>query len=202
MDVEIGRGMVNASRDYMSRSFSQISFTPFKPFFTLTHTYILKKILLILFPFRTHLFTTNLSNPDLYIPLMSLLTHILFTGLQYNFRPEKIGIVLTRCLTLEIFLLVAVKLIGYFFDTDIRALEFIAFSGYKFVTVLCLRLVRVRYLWMAWRMYLAGAYFFFLTRSLKVWIEGSGCRRRKVYFLFIVVFIEVCTIFIYGLNIK
>lgn len=196
MDVEIGRGMVNASRDYMSKSISQISLNPFKPFFSITHAYIFKKVLLILFPFRTHLFTTNIANPDLYIPLMSLLTHILLSGLRHSFRPDKVGFILTRCVTYEIVLVVAVRLIGYFLDTDIRALEFLSFSGYKFVVVICIRLVWMQYVWVVWRVYLLAAFFFFLSRSLKIWIDGSGCRRKKVYFLFIVVFIEVLTILV------
>lgn len=201
MDLEIGKGMVNVGKDYVNKSFETVNFKTIKPYFDVTNTYILKKIMLIIFPFKTQNWNTKQTHPDLYIPLMSFLTYILLTGfflgLKHEFTPEKLSIVFTKQLTYEGILGVVVKTVGYFMDvTELSFIDFVCFSGYKFVIVLFLLMVNIKYVKVLWRIYLFLAFFFFLSRSLKAKMCMTRNRRRKIYFLLIIVILEMFLVFL------
>lgn len=201
MDLEIGKGVVNVGKDYVNKGFENVNFRTIKPYFDINNEYIIKKIMLIICPFRTKNWNSKLTNPDLYIPLMSFLTYILITGfflgLKHEFTPEKLSIVFTKLLTYEAILGMIVKMVGYFMDiTELGFFDFICYSGYKFVVVLFLMMVNVRYVKILWRLYLFIAFFFFLSRSMKAKMNMTKGRRRKIYFLFIVVILEMFLVFV------
>lgn len=204
MNSEIGKGVMSMSKDYVHKNIEKVNFQKLKPYFKITNKYILAKIILILFPFNKTSWSKEnekLQSPDLYIPLMSFLTFILLNGIllgvKSQFTPEKLTILFTRCLTYEFIFAILVKLTGYFFDiNEIGFLDFLSFSGYKYVVVMLL-MVRIKYLRIFYMVYLYSAFFFFLSRCLKRCVFSShGHRRRKIYFLFITVFLEVFLVFL------
>ncbi|KAM0687796.1 Protein transport protein yif1 [Conglomerata obtusa] len=202
MDSEIRRSVVNAGKDYVHKGLNAVNTKALHRYFEINNTIVLQKLFLIIFPFNkdwTHGHRT--SKPDLYIPLMSFLTYILLTGIQLKpFSPETLSMIFTRCLLYEILFVTIVKLTAYFMDVgEIRFLDFICYSGYKFVVILIKNCVKVRFLSILWSFYLYAAFFFFLSRSLKGVVVGEGgLRRGKIYFLFVTVFLEVFLVFLLG----
>lgn len=204
MEMRLGKEVVNAGKEYVSRSVRGISFHKLRPYFNVSNTYVLRKLLLLVFPFKNkdwdtilHM-TGSLAQPDLYIPIMGFITYILAKGLSFGmrseFRPEKLGLVATRSLFLEALFVVTSKLAAYFIDiVDLNALDVVAFSGYKYVIIVLMFLLRVRFFTFFLKIYLNLAFFFFLSRSMKGLVFGSSAthKKRKVYFLFMTVFMQI-----------
>ncbi|EJW02812.1 hypothetical protein EDEG_02808 [Edhazardia aedis USNM 41457] len=159
----------------------------------------------------------NKTDPDLYIPLMSLFTYILLMctnfGLQQKFTPEFITKTFIRCLSYEIIQAILVSLISYFMEIlEISILDFLSFSGYKFVIILILQIIKQFFgasfgfkngkIFKLFKIlcngYFYSAFFFFLSRSLKakIAIKGRVDRRKVIYFLFITVFMEMLVVFL------
>ena len=210
MDVRLGKEVVNVGREYVNKNMQKINFEKLQPYFNISNMYIFRKLLLITVPFKnrdwdTVLHTTgSLTHPDLYIPIMSFLTYILFKGLSLgmrnSFSPEKLGLVATRSLFLEFMFISVSKLIGYFIDVPrLRVLDMLAFSGYKYFIIVLMFLMRIPVVTFLAKIYLNLAFFFFLSRSMKGVVFGSGPshRKRKVYFLFVTVFMQVLIVLLH-----
>jgi hypothetical protein len=211
MEMRLGKEVVNAGREYMSRSVRGISFHKLHPYFNVSNTYVLRKLLLLIFPFKNKDWDTilhktgSLAHPDLYIPIMGFITYILAKGLLFGirseFRPEKLGLVATRSLFLEGMFVLISKLVAYFIDIlDLNTLDMVAFSGYKYVIIVLMFLLRMRFLTFFLKIYLNLAFFFFLSRSMKGIVFGSSPahKKRKVYFLFMTVFMQIMIVVLHS----
>lgn len=203
MEITIGKEVVNAGREYVNKNMSVLSYDLFKPYFRVDNEYIVKKLILILFPFNVREWDQGgrVTTPDLYIPLMSFITHILMRGitmgLRKDFRPEKLGLVATRGLFLELVFLLVSRVSAYFVDVKFNLCDMISFSGYKyFIIVLMHVFCRYRIVILI-KLYLNIAFFFFLSRSFKniVFDDNNRVNRnRKVYYLFTTVFMQICIV--------
>jgi len=139
-----------------------------RSYFDINNKYVLKKLLKIVFPFAKsdpNLSTTSgfdqsdygmstgsedhhmkrLLSPDLYIPLMALMTFILVVclarGIGQEFRPELISNYTINCLLFAILEMLLYKFILLIVRVKtLSSLDLIAFLNYKFVG-LCVILV-------------------------------------------------------------
>ncbi|CAH0400677.1 unnamed protein product [Chilo suppressalis] len=123
-------------------------------YFAVDTRYVLRKLMLILFPFTHKEWMLkydqespvqprfDLNAPDLYIPAMGYVTYILLTGfilgLQHRFSPEQISIQASSALAYIIFemLMYLVTLYITNTSTNLRTLDLLAFSGYKYVVMI------------------------------------------------------------------
>ncbi|KAM0677249.1 Protein transport protein yif1 [Binucleata daphniae] len=199
MSSHLSKSVMNVGKDYVNKGLTAVDTKHLHPYFQINNSIVINKIFLIVFPFKTDWSTkSKINRPDMYIPLMAFLTYILLSGVQNMYTPEKMSLIFTRCLFYEICFVSLVKLVAYFMDIlEIGYIDFFCYSGYKFVVILLKNMVRFKYVKIVWQIYLYCAFFFFLSRSLKSAVVGdSGYEKRKVYFLFITVFLEVFLVFL------
>ena len=142
-----------------------VSISALKHYFNVTTIYVLRKLVLVLFPWRhkpwsrqqrpsaggqsdqsnySYYFLPpreDINSPDMYIPVMAVVTYILLStllaGLRGAFHPEVMGSTFGYALFVvfsEIFIL---KMGTYFLSitNESQLLDLIAYSGYKFVGV-------------------------------------------------------------------
>ncbi|WWD20727.1 hypothetical protein CI109_105203 [Kwoniella shandongensis] len=194
--------------------------------FSVTNSYVFNKLRLILFPWRHKPWSRqvrrsaengamegwqpprdDINAPDLYIPTMALVTYTLLSalasGLQSRFHPEVLGVSLSKALAVVIIEFCAIKLGCYLLDVrggGASGVELIGYGGYKFVGIIVTILVGLlglgRMVSIGVFVYMFGANFFFLLRSLKyvllpdasvsssVTTLSHAQRTRRVQFLF------------------
>ncbi|KAI9375841.1 ER to Golgi transport protein Yif1 [Aspergillus egyptiacus] len=189
-----------------------VSIPALKHYFNVSNSYVINKLALVLFPWRhkpwsrqqTRLTTAatgpdgqisqqqyssmflpprdDLNSPDMYIPVMALVTYILLSamlaGFRGNFHPELLGATTTTAIAVIVFEIICLKLATYILSisNDSQLLDLVAYSGYKFVGII-VTLVASEVMtpgrgtggWVGWVVFiytfLANA--FFLLRSLK-----------------------------------
>jgi hypothetical protein len=141
-----------------------------KPFFAVTNTYVLRKLSILLNPWRHAPWSRqstsrssssrpgesetiylppreDLNAPDMYIPLMSFVTYILLSSLLYGlsgtFHPELLGYTASSAMGSVVFELVVLKLGCYLLSIgNSQLLDCMAYSGYKFVGVIVIILAK------------------------------------------------------------
>ncbi|MCJ1228234.1 hypothetical protein MMC12_004895 [Toensbergia leucococca] len=167
MGFQVGKSAVMAGQEYMEQNINRyVSVGALKHYFNVTTPYVLRKLLLVLFPWRhkpwsrqqrtastgtqdsntySYYFLAprdDLNSPDMYIPVMAFVTYILIStllaGLRGAFHPEVMGLTATAA-----FAVVVVEILGLKFGTyilsisnDSQLLDLVAYSGYKFVGVI------------------------------------------------------------------
>ncbi|KAI1288337.1 Protein YIF1B-B [Halotydeus destructor] len=166
-----------------------------KYYFAVDTSYVMKKLMLLWFPFAQKDWTMkynadqpisprdDLNAPDLYIPAMAYVTYILVAGymlgLNGNFSPEKLGMSASSALG-WLLLEVVVVLVGLYLSSITCCLGFfhlMAYSGYKFVGIIGALLAGMLFNDTAYYGVLAYACFslgFFLLRSLHVAIQTTS----------------------------
>lgn len=149
-----------------------MSIPALKHYFNVSNTYVLTKLALVLFPWRhkpwsrqqAHVTTSaagpngqvgqqqytstflpprdDINSPDMYIPVMALVTYILLStvlaGLRGSFHPELLGSITTTALAIVFFEIVLLKVAMYLLSisNDSQLLDLVAYSGYKFVGII------------------------------------------------------------------
>lgn len=84
----------------------------------------------------------DLNSPDMYIPVMALVTYILLSvllaGFRGNFHPELLGSITTTAIAVIIFEILCLKMAMYILtvNNDSQLLDLVAYSGYKFVGII------------------------------------------------------------------
>jgi len=84
----------------------------------------------------------DLNSPDMYIPIMSLITYILLStvlaGMRGSFQPELLGQITTTAVSIVLVEILILKLAMYILsiNNDSQLLDLMAYSGYKFVGVI------------------------------------------------------------------
>ncbi|KAL8912229.1 MAG: hypothetical protein Q9172_007534 [Xanthocarpia lactea] len=165
MGYQVGKTALNAGQEYMEQNINRyVSISALKHYFNVSTPYVLRKLLLVLFPWRhkpwsreqrpSHSSPSDASNyyflpprddinsPDMYIPVMAFVTYILLStllaGLRGAFHPEVMGLTATTA-----FVVVLLEILGLKFGTyilsisnDSQLLDLVAYSGYKFVGVI------------------------------------------------------------------
>ncbi|KAF4584993.1 hypothetical protein EYR40_001819 [Pleurotus pulmonarius] len=223
--MQLGQSAVAAGQDYVQRNFGGIFPTTYiKHHFNVSNSYVINKLRIILFPWRHKPWARrvrrseqgtsewqpareDINSPDLYIPVMALVTYVLISalhsGLQKRFHPQVLGESASRAIAVVILDFLFVKTGCYILNVQesSQVVDLIAYGGYKFVgvivTIAAGFLGLNSTLWGVIFVYCFLANAFFLLRSLRsVVIPDSASsaapttvnpaqRRRRITFLFL-----------------
>uniref|UniRef100_A0A3Q2D9R1 Protein YIF1 n=1 Tax=Cyprinodon variegatus TaxID=28743 RepID=A0A3Q2D9R1_CYPVA len=187
-----GSSIANQGKDIVNKEISRfMSVNKLKYFFAVDTRYVLKKLMILMFPYthqdwevRYHRDTPltprqDVNAPDLYIPSKHGFHYIHFTGWNGPwFSPEVLGLCASTALV-WIIIEVLIMLLSLYLLTvhsDLSTFDLIAYSGYKYVgmifTVLCGLLFGSDgyYVALVWS---SCALMFFIVRSLKMKILPS-----------------------------
>lgn len=135
--------------------------TQLRSYFAVDNHYVKRKMLRVLFPFlkrewrRLQVEGNELVNyalphsdenaPDLYLPVMSLVTYCLLSAFLYGtagqFNPEVIADVITKCFVTQVIEVLVIKGCLYSMQTPIYFLDLFSYTGYKYlgltISMLC-----------------------------------------------------------------
>ena len=79
--------------------------------------------------------------PDLYLPVMSLITYCLLAAFCYGtagqFNPEVIADVTTKCFVTQIFEVLVIRFGFYMMQTPVAILDLFCYTGYKYLGLTC-----------------------------------------------------------------
>lgn len=84
----------------------------------------------------------DINSPDMYIPIMALITYILLStvlaGLRGKFQPELLGSITTSAVGVVILEILILKVAMWVLSisNDSQLLDLVAYSGYKYVGVI------------------------------------------------------------------
>ncbi|KAI1100982.1 YIF1-domain-containing protein [Jackrogersella minutella] len=186
-----------------------VNFSALKHYFNVSNKYVVNKLFLVLFPWRHKPWSRrqtvgpngqegwylpprdDINSPDMYIPVMALVTYILLStliaGLRGQFQPELLGYTASTAGVVVVLEILLLKLGCYFLSisNESQLLDLVAYSGYKFVGIIVT--VAVAELmnggkgtggWIGWTVFLYTflANSLFLMRSLRYVLlpESSG----------------------------
>ncbi|OAL35980.1 hypothetical protein AYO20_04641 [Fonsecaea nubica] len=213
MGFQVGQHAMKAGQEYMEQNLNRyISVSALKHYFNVSNSYVVRKLLLVLFPWRHKPWTRqqarmttsstaadgtmtqqsysfnylpprdDLNSPDMYIPIMALITYILLStvlaGVRGSFHPELLGSITSTAIFVIIFEIIVLKIAMYMLSisNDSQLLDLVAYSGYKFVGVIVTLFLSELLTggsgtnnWVGWTLFLYTWYAnaFFLLRSLK-----------------------------------
>jgi protein transport protein YIF1 len=163
MAFQVLKGGMDMASSQVDQNFNRwISVANLKHYFNV-NSYVVGKLILVLWPWRHRPWTRqqrlsdgangqdgyylpprdDINSPDMYIPLMALITYILLStllaGLRSAFHPELFGTMATKAIVsvaAEILLLKAAMYLWLNISSQSQLLDLIAYSGYKFVGVI------------------------------------------------------------------
>lgn len=209
----VGQNAFKHGQEYLEQNYNRwFNFAALKHYFNVSNSYVVNKLFLVLFPWRhkpwsrKHAVGPNgqegwylpprddINSPDMYIPVMALVTYVLLStllaGLRGQFQPELLGYTATTAGVVVFLEIMLLKLGCYFLSisNESQLLDLVAYSGYKFVGVIVT--VAVASLvnggrgtggWVGWTIffYTGLANSLFLMRSLRYVLlpESSGDAR-------------------------
>ncbi|TFK37575.1 YIF1-domain-containing protein [Crucibulum laeve] len=160
LGMQLGHSAVAAGQEYVQKNFG--TFLPsrnVKQYFNVSNSYVMHKLKLIIFPWLHKPWARrirrsehgqsewqsprdDINSPDLYIPVMAIVTYILLTalhsGLQNTFRPQILGESASRAMLVVLLDFLFVKTGCYFLNIQgsSQVVDLIAYGGYKFVGVI------------------------------------------------------------------
>jgi len=133
-----------------------------RSYFAVDNRYVKRKMLIVLFPFINKEWRREVQEhgpekivyslphsdenaPDLYIPVMSLITYCLLSAFLYGtagqFNPEVIADVITKCFVTQILEVVVIRGCLYTMQAPIPFLDLFSYTGYKYlgltISMLC-----------------------------------------------------------------
>ncbi|KAI0718442.1 YIF1-domain-containing protein [Cerioporus squamosus] len=188
---------VAAGQEYVQKNLGGfIPISMLKHHFNVSNSYVIKKLRLLLFPWRHKPWSRrvrrlengqsewsppreDINSPDLYIPLMAFVTYILlaalYSGLHARFHPEILGITASKALAVVLLDFFFVKSGCYFLNIpgglSSQVLDLLAYDGYKFVGVIITLIAGLlgfgRTLYLLTFIYTFLCTSFFLLRSLR-----------------------------------
>ncbi|KAF4980360.1 hypothetical protein FZEAL_3621 [Fusarium zealandicum] len=199
--AQFGQTAIKHGQEYMEQNFGRyVNVSALKHYFNVSNFYVLNKLFLVLFPWRHKPWSRkqavgqngqdgwylpprdDINSPDMYIPVMALVTYILLStliaGLGGQFQPELLGKTATVGLIVVIVEIFFLKLGCYLLSISSQSqlLDLIAYSGYKFVGIIVTIVVAEIFNggkgtggWVGWLVffYTFLANSLFLMRSLK-----------------------------------
>ncbi|XP_049878191.1 protein YIF1B [Pectinophora gossypiella] len=155
MALQYGNELAAAGRAAVQRELGKyVPVSRLRYYFAVDTRYVLRKLMLIMFPYTHKEWMVkydqnspvqprdDLNAPDLYIPCMGYVTYILLAGfmlgLQHRFSPEQIGIQASSALAYIIFEMILYLVTLYITNThtNLKTLDLLAFSGYKYTTMI------------------------------------------------------------------
>ncbi|KAJ1959922.1 Transport protein yif1 [Dipsacomyces acuminosporus] len=236
LGMQFAGSAVNAVHENVQQNVGRyISLQQLKHSFDVSNMYVLAKLKLIVFPwlqknwhrhaerdptgqvvgFKSPRDDTN--SPDLYIPVMALVTYVIAIGLIIGragvFQPEDLGYTASSALGIIVFEVLLVKMFCYLLNigSELQLLDILAYSGYKFVTTIIVVLLKPLALWwITWPAYLyfVFALAFFMIRSMRHALipESSSVtginvhRKRRIHFLFVIAMMQFLYVWILMLH--
>ncbi|KAG9339013.1 hypothetical protein JZ751_024416, partial [Albula glossodonta] len=192
-----GSSLAFQSKDMVNKEISRfVSLNKLKYFFAVDTKYVLKKLLLLVFPYaqqdwevRYHRDTPltprhDVNAPDLYIPLMAFLTYILLAGMglgiQRRFSPEVLGLCASTALVWVVIEVMALLISLYLLSvhSDLSTFDLLA---YNVGSLLTMRMILAMlgglmfgrngyFLSLAWA---SCSLMYFIVRSLRMKILSS-----------------------------
>lgn len=202
MEFSIGKQAFKSGAEALNSELAKVDYGAIRKYFDVTDRYIMQKLLLILVPFyyNEDSVGSQLYRADLYIPAMSLITLVLhkgmLLGLANQFKPEILGITLTRMLLIHFGISLFYKGITHFMDATVNFKDILSYTGYKFFVILIIKAVKEYFIGKILFFYLIVAYFFFLSRCLKGSLLSSNSPRGHLYLLFGIVGIDLVITFL------
>ncbi|CAH2354335.1 protein transport protein Yif1p [[Candida] railenensis] len=237
MAAQFAKNSFGQSNDYLQQNFGSLipGTGDINYYFKVSNSYVLRKVGVILFPYRHKNWnrltsssdpsqqpsssstssvqyvppTHDLNAPDLYIPLMSFITYILlwasFQGFKGDFHPQLFGYLASQTLACSLIDITVFKVGLYLLNCSTQSSfwDIIAFSGYKYVTIIALlcwkNLIGGGWIYFGVVLLFTGNLSLFLMRSLKFFVLpigsgvdhsasnsiSSGQRRIRIQFLFV-----------------
>ncbi|CAK7232590.1 Protein transport protein yif1 [Sporothrix bragantina] len=201
MAANLSQTAFRQGQEYMEQNINRyVNVGVLKHYFNVSNSYVLNKLFLVLFPWRHKPWSRkqtvgpagqegwylpprdDINSPDMYIPVMSVVTYILLStlvaGLRGQFQPELLGYTASVALAVVGVEILGLKLGCYLLSISntSQLLDLVAYSGYKFVGVIAT--IAVAELvnggkgtggWIGWSLFLYTflANSLFLMRSLK-----------------------------------
>jgi len=159
---QFGQTAFKHGQEYLEQNVMKgwFKFWEIKPYFNVTNSYVINKLFLVLFPWRHKPWSRkqamgpngqeglylpprdDINSPDMYIPVMSLVTYIfletLIAGLRGEFQPELFGYIASTAMVIQTVEILGLKLGCYLLSisNESQLLDLVAYSGYKFVGVI------------------------------------------------------------------
>lgn len=187
--MQYGSALVGTGRQIVDKEFEKyVPVTRLKYYFAVDTSYVMRKLKLLFFPFAHSDWSVKYEHnepvqpryevnaPDLYIPTMAYVTYILVAGLvlgtQNRFSPEVLGIQASSALAWTVVEII-IELITLYItniQTQLRTLDLLAFSGYKYVGMIFAVLISLLFEktgYYVGLIYFSLALSFFLVRTLK-----------------------------------
>ncbi|EGN97141.1 hypothetical protein SERLA73DRAFT_183760 [Serpula lacrymans var. lacrymans S7.3] len=230
--MQLGHSAVAAGQEYVQKNFGgMVPFTMLKHHFNVSNSYVIRKLQLVIFPWRHKPWPRkirraenghsewqppreDINSPDLYIPLMALVTYILVaalqTGLQERFHPQILGSSASRAFVVVLLDFVFVKGGCYLLNVQGsgQVVDLIAYGGYKFVGVILTLFAGLlnfgTTIYAIVFLYSFSANAFFLLRSLRsvvlpdaintpanVGTVNPAQRKRRITFLFLEAVLQI-----------
>ncbi|KAK3935674.1 transport protein Yif1 [Diplogelasinospora grovesii] len=159
--TQFGQTAFRHSQEYIEQNVNRYVNVPaLKRYFEVSNSYVVNKLFLVLFPWRHKPWSRkhtvgpagqegwylppreDVNSPDMYIPVMSLVTYIflqtLIAGLRGQFQPELFGYIATTAVLTVAVEILGLKLGCYLLSISnaSQLLDLVAYSGYKFVGVI------------------------------------------------------------------
>ncbi|KAF7547765.1 hypothetical protein G7Z17_g7496 [Cylindrodendrum hubeiense] len=159
--AQFGQTAFKHGQEYVEQNFGRfVNVSALKHYFNVSNSYVANKLFLVLFPWRHKPWSRkqavgangqegwylpprdDVNSPDMYIPVMALVTYILLStliaGLRGQFQPELLGYTATTGLLVVIVEIFALKLGCYLLSISSQSqlFDLIAYSGYKFVGII------------------------------------------------------------------
>ncbi|KAF7313771.1 WD-REPEATS-REGION domain-containing protein [Mycena chlorophos] len=186
--MQLGQSAVAAGQEYVQRTWGGVfPSARVKPHFNVSNSGVANRIAQTLARQSTWPRGRTLTAPDLYIPVMALVTYVLLcaldAGLRARFHPQVLGESATRAMMVVFLDFVVVQLGCYFLNVQgaSQAVDIIAYGGYKFVGVIIIVLAGFlnlgRTLGLLTSCYFIAANSFFLMRSLGSLVLPNGASR-------------------------
>ncbi|KAF4632521.1 hypothetical protein G7Y89_g5605 [Cudoniella acicularis] len=161
MGFQVGQTALKHGTEYVEQNFNRyVNVSALKHYFNVSNSYVVNKLFLVLFPWRHKPWSRkqsigpngqegwflpprdDLNSPDMYIPVMALVTYILLSsllaGLRGSFQPELFGYTATWAFFIVVIEILGLKLGCYLLSisNESQLLDLVAYSGYKFVGVI------------------------------------------------------------------
>ncbi|KAG0182108.1 hypothetical protein DFQ28_010239 [Apophysomyces sp. BC1034] len=233
MGMQFAGNAVAQGTAYMERNFNQwVNMPALRHYFNVSNIYVVSKLKLLLFPWRHSSWTRSIrrtetgqmdgyspprediNSPDLYIPVMAVVTYILLCGLaagrQGSFHPEKLYVAGSTSVAVVFSEFVFTRLGCYFLSIPFEAsmLDLIAYYGYKYVCIIVVDAVKLlgASKWMTWTVFLYTGLCvgFFLLRSMRYVILPDAAagpstlnpqRKRRMWFLLMIAALQMVYMF-------
>jgi protein transport protein YIF1 len=186
MAFQYGQKLADQGKELVNKEIEKyVSVSKLKYYFAVDNRYVMTKLRLLFFPFSHRDWSLkydqdnpvqprfDVNAPDLYIPVMGFITYVVLAGfmlgMQDRFSPEQLGIQASSALAYNIFELIIYTITLYItnIQTTLKTLDLVAFSGYKYASIVAIMCVCVFFsstgYWFA-LFYCGAALAFFLVK--------------------------------------